>query len=215
MENSLAILADTSDLGQHPGLSLQSLAPMVGALLVLLGVVLSLWQNSRKLRHEQLERRAKERQAALQEHYGQFAASCLEYFAINQSKAGIRSDREYLTDVAELDDDERKHRLERVEDRWEKARYRAWDIYAAMAGAFARLLLIENDPARLQDTERLYRRIGAVKPSDEALDIADLASTLEAFMRRVGTELEIKYQTEADLARRGEHPPRLTVNRAT
>src|SRR5579862_3766020 len=56
----------------------QPTATVTAACIVLIGVILTLWQNANRLRNEQLEKRAKDKEQRRLELFGDFAATGLQ-----------------------------------------------------------------------------------------------------------------------------------------
>jgi hypothetical protein len=186
--------------------------PVTASLIVLFGVVRTLRDNRRRLRNEQLEKRAKDKENRLQAAYADLVGAALlllKHFVdvarLNYFGANI--------DVGQAA--EMGMTLDEAETNIKKDKRKAWEnienARLKIATTYARLILIEEDEKRLLDTNLLYEDSREWTP-DLAEEYEDeLEEKLRKFCERIGRQLETQYRVEATLAEKGVGTP-LTVS---
>jgi hypothetical protein len=185
----------------------QPAATLIGSVVVLCGILASLAigiatlkQNARKVRNEQYEKRAKEREQALLIAYSDFIGAGLD--ALHVDRRMVR----WNSDVPSPFGGHKEAWVEagrKLAEETSMAHFR-------VAKARAKLLMMESDHARYAKLGEFSIRLTQIRadaPNAEA-EINQLAVALQRWATEIGESLHDEYRVAAASAERGELPPR-------
>jgi hypothetical protein len=188
----------------------QPLATLATGAAAIWAAIHTIHNHSVRLRNEQLERRAKERETALQDRYGEFAAAAEDAFNILFTLNTIDQNLTALKEVKRssgpkpMDVD---HELAENEADDRRYRQRIGDAFASLSAARSHITLLDDNPKRLDELRGLYDTVFSLRPPDVDRIEKEVQPQFRAFIDRTAAELVWEYQQAADLARKGVFPP--------
>jgi hypothetical protein len=195
----------------------QPTATIIGSAVVLLGIgvtvcigVATLRQNRKKVRFEQLEKRAKDREQRSQDLYAEFAAAAhllIQSYAEYGNAFALHED--FVPAIAQFDniseDQAKTTLLTQRDDMWGHVRQHKNE----MASAWSRILIDEDDPTRCAALRAMYDKVRSIDFRKIKDTHQVYVEALRSFCASIGVSLDVRYRHERDLAERGQLPSRI------
>lgn len=179
-------------------------ATLVGATLVYVGVRATLGNNTNRLIKEQLEKRAVDRQKALQDAYSRFAGGVQEYlFASLCVGATLEPIDPPLPH--DLPQPTRDRILDLFDEERREASRKQWEARSSLTKAYSELLVLESNPQRKNTLDSYFMNATNVRPQGPTDQYADVSVAVSTWVRTVSVQLETEYQHESKLAREGKN----------
>lgn len=187
----------------------QPTATLIAASVVLLGVILTLNHNRRRLRVEQLERRAKEREQRLLDGYAGFAAAGLQLI---RRLVEVHAAQQRHEELKEVHSPEKQYsyfdELHRANAAVEAEQAAVMESKTALTSAFTQLLMLDDETGRLGYLAGWFDALSSLT-SAKAAEIQNHAkATLIGLCMNMGVQLHKQYEVERELAEFSKLPTR-------
>ena len=203
------VAGDYQHLAQPPSLQgyLTSApgATVTAAVIVLLGVVFTLRSNNKRLRREQYEKRAKDKESRLQEKYAALASSAFQAhrYLVERQEAtrllGVMNE-----DVARSGNSTVEKATRDLEGAKADAFKGIRECRSSLASAYTALLLIDDRSERVASAHTIITLVDPWRSTNT--DIADVNEQIIKFCDHIRGELEAQYREESALAATGRLP---------
>lgn len=180
--------------------------PLLAAVMVLIGVILTIWYNNRRAVFERLEQRAKDRELALQSQYSSFAIGGYGVLsAVGILRAAKISRQQMDSGQLKLDTQQLEARAKKTLNMFDDATDIVNKSLADARSAFSVIVLIDKDQKRINQARDLLRDLYTLPNNDDDGSVGtSLDRQLQQFLVEVGVALQQEYVAALDLARKGQ-----------